>query len=290
MEIKNFLTKKRIEKFKRKYKIGLCLSGGGTRGFSYIGVFKAFQEYGLKFDAVAGTSAGSLFGSLFASQIDYDEMLKRALKMKNKDFRNSTLGIMPSTMDNLANVLYSTLPYKRIEDMPTEFHAVAVDIKTGKEIDFSSGEIVPIVCGSCAIPGVFYPVSYDGKVLVDGGVTNNIPADVLRRAGCDFVITIDCNSTRGGGTTSKNVISQFMASIGVMTKINSQKGIELSDIVIRPDLKKFSSLKVEGKEEMIEEGYRATIEMMPEIKNMFMGKYKKNLKILLKMQKLNKKR
>lgn len=278
MRIKNFFNIRKMKHFKKRFKVGLCLSGGGTRGFSYIGVFKAFQEFGIEFDAVAGTSAGSLFGALFASNMSCEEMIKRAMKMKNKDFRNSKLGILPSSMDNLANVLYLALPYKKIEDMPVEFHAVSVDIKTGNEIDFSSGDIVPIICGSCAIPGVFYPVHYDGKVLVDGGVTNNIPADVLRRAGCDFVVTIDCNSTRGGGTNSKNVISQFMASIGVMTKVNSLKGIELSDIVVRPDLKKYSSLKVEGKEEMIEEGYNATIVLMPEIQKLFMGKYKRKFK------------
>ena len=122
-------------------------------------------------------------------------------------------------------------------------------------------------------------------VLIDGGVANNVPVDILRDEGCDYVVTIDCNSTRGGGTKSDNLIVQFTTSVGIMMANNSKKGLELSDIVISPDMKEFSSLKLEGKEKMIKEGYRATMEMMPEIKKLFMGKYKKKMwKFYIKKQ------
>ena len=111
--------------------------------------------------------------------------------------------------------------------------------------------------------------------LIDGGVKNNIPAEVLTMNGCDFVVTIDCNCNRGGGTNSEKLFAQFSTSVGIMMVNNSVRGIELSDITICPDLKKYKSLSVDGRDEMIKEGYRATVEMMPEIIKLFHGKYKK---------------
>lgn len=274
----NFTKKqeeRKIKKFKKKYKVGLCLSGGGTRGFSFLGAFKAFEENGITFDAVAGSSAGSLFGAIYASKMDYNEVLKATNSMKNSDFRHSKFGVLPSSMDKLHNLLNQVLPIKKIEDLKTPYYAVAVDLKTGKEHHFNSGDLVTIITGSCSIPGVFLPVKYKNMNLIDGGVTNNIPADVLKMNGCDFVVTIDCNCARGGGTNSNKFLTQFSTSIGIMMVNNSTRGLKVSDIIICPDLKRFKSLNLEGKEDMVKEGYRVTMEMMPEIKKLFMGLYKK---------------
>lgn len=275
MGLKHYLTIKKKKKFKKKYKVGLCLSGGGARGFAYIGAFKAFDDAGIEFDAVAGTSAGSIFGAIYASKMSYEEIYAKTLKVKTKDFKNSKLGFLPSNMEGLRELVNSTLPFKNIEELPIPYYAVAVDLKTGKEIDFESGELASVITGSCAIPGVFTAVKYKGMTLIDGGVRNNIPADVLRAHGCDFVVTIDCNSTRGGGTNSDNFFTQFTTSIGIMMVNNSKQGLELSDIIISPDMKKFHSLKIVSKDDMIKEGYRATMEMMPEIEKLFCGKLKK---------------
>lgn len=275
MGFRDYLKKRKIKKFKKKYKVGLCLSGGGAKGFSYIGVFKAFEEYGIKFDAVAGTSIGSLFGAFYASGMSAEEIYKKTKFATNKDFRKPKLGFLPSKMDTMINNINQILPVTNIEQMKMDYYAVTVDIKTGKEKVFSFGDIATIVAGSCAIPGVFVPVKYKNYLLVDGGVTNNIPSDVLRMNGCDFVITIDCNSSRGGGTNSNNIITQFTTSIGIMMASNSKNGIELSDIVILPNTKRFSSLNIQNKEELIQEGYIATKEKIKEIEKLFLGKLKK---------------
>ncbi len=275
MSFKNRQEEKKIKKFRKKYKVGLCLSGGGTRGFSFLGAFKAFEENGITFDAVAGSSAGSLFGAIYASKMDYDKVAKATNNLKNSDFRHAKLGILPSSMDKLHNLLTQVLPIKKIEDLKMPYYAVAVDLKTGKEHHFNSGDLPTIITGSCSIPGVFLPVKYKNMNLIDGGVTNNIPADVLKMNGCDFVVTIDCNCTRGGGTNSNKFLTQFSTSIGIMMVNNSTRGLKVSDIVICPDLKKYKSLNLEGKDEMIKEGYRATMAMMPEVKKLFMGQYRK---------------
>lgn len=275
MSLMHKLEEKKIKRFKKKHKIGLCLSGGGARGFSYIGAFKVFEDAGIEFDMVAGTSAGSIFGAMYACKMNYEDMFVKTNGVKNKDFKNSRLGFLPSSMEGLGNLVKQVLPMKRIEDFAIPYYAVAVDIKTGKEIVFDEGEAVSVITGSCAIPGVFTPVKYKNMTLIDGGVKNNIPADVLREKGCDFVVTIDCNSTRGGGTNSNNFFNQFTTSIGIMMVNNSRAGLELSDVVIRPNMKKYSSLKIVEKDEMIKEGYRATLASLPEILNIFMGKVKK---------------
>lgn len=275
MEFKQKWSSRRQKRFRKKHKIGLCLSGGGARGFSYIGAFKAFEDAGITFDMVAGTSAGSIFGAMYASNMTYDEMFLKTDKVKNKDFKNSRLGFLPSSMEGLGNLIKQVLPVKKIEDFVIPYFAVAVDLKTGKEVIFSEGDPVSVITGSCAIPGVYSPVKYKNMTLIDGGVKNNIPADVLRDMGCDYVVTIDCNSTRGGGTNSKNFFNQFMTSVGIMMVNNSRAGLELSDIIIRPNMKRFSSLKIVEKDEMIKEGYRATMEKLPEIISLFEGKVKK---------------
>lgn len=275
MSLKDRLEEKAKKKFKKKFKVGLCLSGGGTKGFSYLGAFKAFKEYGIEFDMVAGTSAGSLFGAIYASQMDLAQIKDVTKGMKNNDFRHSKLGILPSSMDKLHALIEQVLPVKKIEDLKLPYYAVAVDLKTGKEVHFNSGNLASVITGSCAIPGVFLPVKYKNMTLIDGGVKNNIPADVLKMNGCDFVVTIDCNCSRGGGTNSEKLFTQFSTSVGIMMVNNSKRGLELSDIIICPDLKKYKSLNLEGKDEMFKEGYRATVEMMPEILRLFSGKYKK---------------
>ena len=260
---------------KRKFKVGLCLSGGGTRGFSFMGAFKAFEDNDIQFDAVAGTSAGSLFGALYASGLSYEDMYKLTYGIKDKDFRHHKLGFLPSSLNGLQEIIENVMPVTRIEDLNMPYFAVAVDLKTGKEIHFNNGNLAKVIAGSCAIPGVFLPVKYRNMTLIDGGVSNNIPADVLKNNGYDFVVTIDCNCTRGGGTNSEKLLTQFTTSIGIMMVNNSKRGIKCSDIIICPNLKRLKSLKINGKNDMIKEGYKATMEAIPEIKKLFAGKYKK---------------
>ncbi len=273
------LTQRRIEakkkRFKKHYKVGLCLSGGGARGFAHLGAFKAFEEYGIKFDIVAGTSAGSLFGALYCSNMKYEDMYKLTCDIKDSNFRHNKLKFLPSKMNALSNTIKRILPYDDLKDLKIPLYVVAVDLRSGKEIHFSNGDLATILTGSCAVPGVFVPVRYKNMVLVDGGVCNNVPSDVLREAGCDFVVTIDCNCTRGRGTNSNNLFTQFATSIGIMMANNSKNGKILSDIIIYPDMRKYKSLKIISKNDMIEEGYRATIALMPEIEKLFMGKYHK---------------
>lgn len=250
---------------KKKKKIGLCLGGGGTRGFAHLGAIKAFEEYGITFDVVAGTSVGSLVGAMYCANFSFEDMYKISKTVQAKEIRKSKFGFMPSPTDGLENLVKANIKQTNLEDLPKKLWVVAVDLKTGTEYNFEHGEISKLVAGSCAVPAVFVPVVYNDYHLIDGGVMNNIPANVLKDDGCDIVITVDVNSTRGSGTNSTKTIDSIMASFGIMMKNNSKSGYLYSDLVIKPDIKKYKSTKLDGAEEMIEEGYNATIALMPKI-------------------------
>lgn len=250
---------------KKNTKVGLCLGGGGARGFGHLGALKAFEEYGIKFDMVAGCSVGSCVGAFVSADMKFKKIYDIAKNLQTKDIRRNKIKFMPSTTEGLEELINNNIKQKTIEELPKKLYIVSVDVKTGKEVVFDSGSLSKAVAGSCAVPGVFYAVEHNNMTLIDGGVMNNIPADVLRKNGCDVVITIDVNSTRGGGTSSDKFYDVFLASIGIMMKNNSNQGYMYSDIVIQPDMKRFRSSKLDGYEAMVEEGYNATIAVMPEI-------------------------
>lgn len=252
--------------------IGLCLGGGGTRGFAHLGALKAFEEYGINFDMVVGCSVGSCVGAMMCSGKSFKQIYNIAKNLEVKDIKKNKIKFMPSSTEGLEALISNNIKQKNIEDLPKKLFIVSVDVKTGKEIVFERGDLAKTVAGSCAVPGVFYAVSYNDMTLVDGGVMNNIPADVLKKNGCDVIITVDVNSTRGGGTNSDKFYDVLMASIGILMKNNSNQGYLHSDIVIKPDMKRFKSSKLDGYETMVQEGYNATVALMPEILKLIKNK------------------
>ncbi len=264
--------------FGRKIKIGVAFGGGGARGFTHLGVIKAFEEFGLKFDFIAGTSAGSLVGAFYANGYDFKQMYEIVKNLKEKDIRRSLLPFTPSKLDGVEEIVISHLGDINIEDLKTPFAAVAVDIKSTKEIVLAKGNLTKAILGSCAVPGVFQPVIYDDMILCDGGLQNTIPSDVPRYFGCDYVIAVDVNKSRTYGTDSTKILDVLSCSIRILMKSNAVRGYVDADLVIAPETKRFKSTKTDGMEEMIEEGYKATIDLMPKILAIFNKKRKHRAK------------
>ena len=249
---------------KLKFKLGLALSGGGTRGFAHIGVLNAFEEEHIKFDCVAGTSIGSLIGALYCANVGVDQMIEEAKRVTRKDVVSRFW--INSDSANIANVANRLLHDKTFEDLSTPFSAVAVDLVDGQEVVLSSGNVPKAVSASCAVPALFKPVEIDGMVLVDGGLLNNMPADVCRTMGAEIVIGVDLNHHRGEGTTSRKLHNTLVACWHIVSKSTMYKGIHNSDVVIEPELKNFANTSLSFIDEMVEEGYRAAKEKMAEIK------------------------
>lgn len=257
---------------KTKVKVGLALGGGGARGFTHIGVLKAFEEYGIKFDAVAGTSVGSLIGAFYASGYNYNQMYRIAREVEMRDIKTNPIIFMPSKTDGLQKLIIDELGDINIEDLKIPFTAVAVDLKTTEEIHLNKGSVAKAVAGSCCVPGIFHPVEYDNMILCDGGLQNTIPANVLKLMGCDYVVSVDINKSRAYGTESTKVVDVLACSIRILMKSNAVKGYLYSDVLLKPETKKFKSTKKDGFEEMIEEGYRCAIDHISEVLGLFDNK------------------
>ena len=268
----------------KKPKIGLALGGGGARGFAHIGAIKAFEEYGLKFDYVSGTSVGSLIGAFYAAGYNYEQMLKVAKEVELKDIRTSKIVLVPSKTSGIEAVITKNLGDINIEDLQTPFSAVAVDIISTEECVITKGNLAKAVAGSCAVPGIFQPVVFGDRHLCDGGLQNTIPADVPKLMGCDYVIGVDVNKSRGAGTESTKLIDVLGVSIRILMKGNVVKGYLYSDVMVKPETKRFKSTKKEGYLDMIEEGYKAAIDVMPEIMKVFK---QKPLKLKAKVKYIN---
>ncbi len=260
---------------RKKPKIGLAFGGGATRGLSHIGVIKAFEEYGLKFDFVAGTSVGSLIGAAYAAGKTSDELYEIAKKLKVSDIKTNKIFFMPSKTDGIESLMIETLGDIDITELKTPFAAVAVDMKTTKQVCITHGKVAKAVAGSCCVPCVFQPVEFGKHLLCDGGLQNTIPAQIPRLFGCDYVVAVDCNSTRTYGTDSSKVLDTIWCSIRILMKSNAVKGYMNADVMIASDNKRFKSTKLSGMDEMIDQGYKNAVDMMPQIIKLFNGKAKK---------------
>ena len=269
------LFRKRLKPIKhKKVKIGLALGGGGARGFAHLGVLKAFEENNISFDYVAGTSAGSLVGALHCAGLTYQQIYDIAKNLKKKDIKPGTFMFVPSKTEGLQKVIISAIGDISFQELKKPFAAVAVDLISADEIIITHGSVAKAVAGSCAVPGIFVPVEFEHMHLADGGLQNTIPADVPRLYDCDYVVAVDVNSTRGEGTDSLKMIDVLPATIRILMKSNAVKGYLNADVIIQPNLKRFKSTKMDGFEEMIEEGYRAAMDKMPEILNIISKKRK----------------
>ncbi len=267
--------KNKEKKINKNIKLGLALGGGGARGFAHLGVLKAFDENGIKFDYIAGTSVGSLVGAFYASGMTGEDIIEISKKINKKDIKNNRIMFMPSSTEGLQKIIKSNLGDIDVKDLKTPFCSEAVDMKSGNEVNIKSGNLAKAVAGSCAVPGVFTYVDFGDFRLQDGGLQNTIPSDVVKSMGADFVVAVDCNPNRGYGTESPKLMDILSATIRILMKSNAVKGKFYADVIIEPDTKRFKSTKLKGAEEMIEEGYKAALEKIEEIKELLTRKVKK---------------
>jgi len=278
-------------------KVGLVLSGGAARGLAHIGVLKALEEQGIRIDAIAGTSMGAVVGGLYASGYQIDELEKMALnidwqqalsdappredvpfrrKQDDRDFLvkqklsfrdDGSLGLPLGVIQgqNLALLLESLLAHtsdtRDFDKLPIPFRAVATDIANGEKVVFRKGHLPQVIRASMSIPAVFAPVELDGRLLVDGGMTDNIPLDVAREMGVDVAIVVDIGTPLRNRKQLTTVVDVLNQSITLMTRRNSEEqlaALHPDDVLIQPPLASFGVTDFGRAAEMIDAGYRAT--------------------------------
>jgi NTE family protein len=261
-------------------RIGLVLSGGGARGAAHIGVLKVLEENHVPVDAIAGTSMGAVVGGLYASGLsardiervmtsvdwqdafldrpprtdlnfrrkleDQNFLVKFPLGLKGGKFRLPRGLVQGQKLTQILRGL--TLPVAQIQhfdDLAIPFRAVATDIVTGDRVVLDHGDLTTAMRASLSAPGVFSPVDSEGRMLVDGGLSSNLPIDVAREMGVDILIVVDCGFPlleRGKLVSVATVSNQMLAILIRHNTAEQRKTLEATDVVIDPALGDFSSL------------------------------------------------
>lgn len=249
-----------------KITMGLALGGGAAKGFAHIGVIKMLEASGIHPDVIAGTSAGSVVGALYASGMDVFTLQQTTVGLdeaKIRDVRLFSGGLVQGqALQDYVNEQVHKQPIERLK-MP--FAAVATELETGARTVFVRGNTGRAVRASSSIPGVFEPVSLHGKHYVDGGVVSPIPVDAARQLGADFVIAVDI-SAAPDGSTPNDMMGIVGQSIDIMSRQLSSQETARADVVIRPDMRGIGSTAFDQKNQAILAGEKALMKAMPEIR------------------------
>lgn len=249
-----------------KPKIGLALGGGAAKGFAHIGVIKMLEANGIQVDVVAGTSAGSVVGALYASGMTPYQLQQQAFALDETKIRDVSLfsgGLVKG--QKLQDYVNTLLKQKPMQSFKKPFGAVATELSTGKRTVFVRGNAGQAVRASSSIPGVFEPVPIGKTRYVDGGVVSPVPVDAARDLGADVVIAVDISS-KAGGNKPGSMLGIVNQSITIMGQKLGEQELARADIVIRPRVGKIGAADFEQKNVAILEGERATQTAMPQIK------------------------
>jgi len=269
----------------QKKKIGLALSGGAVLGIAHVGVIKVLEENNIPIDLIAGTSAGSLAGAFLAAGISSDQMFEMVQSMtwgKISKLTVPKLGLLNSKL--LERFIDGTLGRIEIHDLKKPFAAVTVDLTTGKQVVLRDGPVSEAVRASCAIPGVFTPVVRGREVLVDGGVLNFLPTDVVRQMGADYVIAVKVMPGVVGKKPPENIV-QVLVNSFQLTIAQIAEHAPNGDVTIVPDLIGLNSHDFEQAEKLYQRGYDAASNVVEKIKQ-DLGYSKKGFSFLESIKKL----
>jgi len=238
-------------------KVGLALGGGGALGAAHIGVLKALQEFEIRVGCISGTSAGALVASLYAFGKNWEALVEIAKQIKWMEISKLSLsryGLLSN--EKLGALLKENIGEASIEDALIPLAIVATDIATGEEVVLDEGDVAKAVMASSCIPGIYVPVEMGGRLLVDGGIVENVPVSPLRRLGADVIIGVNLNVGHRKHKP-KNIVEVLLRSFDFMLKAATRLQAEWADLIIAPDLSEYSMYDMNRTEELLEEGYRA---------------------------------
>jgi NTE family protein len=282
-------------------KLGLVLSGGGAKGFAHIGVLKVLEQAGVKVDYITGTSMGAVVGGLYASgysatQIDsifyntnFDELLQDYIPRSSKSFyekRNDQMYALVLPFDKLkigipialskgmynynllSKLTHNVRHIRDFSKLPIPFLCIATDIEKGEQVILKEGYLAQAMLASSAFPSLFSPVEIDGKILIDGGVTNNYPAEELRKMGAEIIIGVDVQDDLKDRESLKDA-TRILVQITNLEMINKMKEkTKITDIYIKPDISNYGVISFDEGKEIIKKGEEAAFAVYDQIKKL----------------------
>ncbi|MFA6407119.1 MAG: patatin-like phospholipase family protein [Candidatus Paceibacterota bacterium] len=251
-----------------KKKVGLALGGGGAKGLAHIGVIKELERMGIEISFISGTSMGALVGAWYAATKDIDALEKLFLGV-TKD------GIFPVGKiirkhdgnvfkDPMVPAFYeSRLDGIMFDECKIPFKAVATDVKNGNQVVLGEGKVMDAVRASAALPIVFNPVEIEGRILMDGGFVNPVPADVVKEMGADIVIAVDVSSKWIDFSEMRfDLLHMHSIVSGAMSVVEYQVAKKIlkenADIVLNPAVLSYNWLEFNNAKELILCGKKET--------------------------------
>jgi NTE family protein len=272
--------------------IGVAFGGGSAKGIAHVGVIRWFEEHRIPIDVAAGTSMGGLVGGCFAagmssaeladllSTLNWDELFGASNFQYLNVRRKADKRAYPSRLEfGLKNGVHAPVslntgqqvdllleriasPYDGVatfDDLPTPFRAVAMDLLTATQVILDRGSLATAMRATMSLPLIFPPVELDGRVLVDGGTMNNVPADIARRMGADVVIAINVGDLSTPTQVDRSMLGLMGNTIDAMMRASTRAGMASADVVLNVPLveKGYGSLDWRRGSELVEEGYKA---------------------------------
>lgn len=233
---------------------GLVLSGGGARGFAHLGVLRALEEWNVQVDVVAGSSVGAVVGALYAQGMRSGDILESIVQASL--FRHvrpawTLKGLL--SIDSLESLLLRYIPHNTFERLQLPLIVAATDLQAGRPTYFTTGKLTAAVLASSCVPGMFKPVEINGVSYVDGGVTDNFPAAIIRDS-VDFVIGVHCNPITSHPVASLRGVLERTLQLAING--NAMVSKQYCDIVIEPTaLGNISTFELGRARELADIGY-----------------------------------
>lgn len=251
-------------------RLALVLGGGGAKGMAHVGVLEVFEEEGIPIDLIVGCSAGSIVGALYAETLDVRKVkcLLENLKAKSVlDVNLWTARFGLAQGARMQRVLNKQLCSRYFEELKIPFILVATDLYTGELVSIGGGPLIPAIQASCAVPFIYVPVQVGGRVLVDGGVANPVPASVAKDLGADVVVAVDL-----GYLLNKTFPNHLFGVATRCAEISLLWQCEMcanqADVVIRPEFGECGMFEDGRSNDVYQAGRRAAKEAIPMIREL----------------------
>lgn len=250
----------------RRPRVGLALAGGFARGIAHIGVLRVLEQNHIPIDCMSGTSVGALIAAAYASGTSLEEMEHQAHATRFTDFGRWTLSRMGlASNQKLEEFMARFATVTEFEKLRIPLAVAATDLGRGKTVYFTSGNLYQAVRASCAYPGLFLPIEVNGRLLVDGFVTDPVPVDGVRQLGAEVVISVYL-STAANEENPKSVFEVIGRAFSIVQLANEPVWRRATDVVIEPDVATVLWDEFSKTPEMIAAGEAATRRALPEIR------------------------
>jgi NTE family protein len=251
----------------RSKKIGLALGGGAVLGAAHIGVVKAIEEMDIPVEYISGTSIGALVAALFAFGMTGKEIEEIALDLRWIDMSGlalSNYGLLSNR--KIKNFIRVHIGDVRFEESKIPLAIITTDLAKGEKVTFNRGRVAEAIMASCSIPGIFIPVEIEDRILVDGGIMENVPVPSLKEIGAKVTIGVDLNA-KHSLTSPDNIIQVLINTIHITLRNATKDQADMADLLISPDLSEFNYYQTDQVAELIKKGYEESIKVLKDFKH-----------------------